>query len=60
MCRRKKELIKKLRIFKLEKNVLLESASKVVDAYGAKLYRLKKKKKKNEKLFFNKFIILLN
>ena len=41
----KKELIKKLRIFKLEKNVLLESASKVVDAYGAKLYRLKKKKK---------------
>ena len=43
---KKERINKETKNFQSGKNVLLESASKVADAYGAKLYRLKKKKKK--------------
>ena len=43
---KKERINKETKNFQAGKNVLLESASKVADVYGAKLYRLKKKKKK--------------
>ena len=46
---KKERINKETKNFQAGKNVLLESASKVADAYGAKLYRLKKKKKKKKK-----------
>ena len=46
---KKERINKETKNFQSGKNVLLESASKVADAYGAKLYRLKKKKKKKKK-----------
>ena len=46
---KKERINKETKNFQSGKNVLLESASKVADAYGAKLYRLKKKKKKKLK-----------
>ena len=59
---KKERINKETKNFQSGKNVLLESASKVADAYGAKLYRLKKKKKqkkKTEKLLVNKFMVFL-
>ena len=47
---KKERINKETKNFQSGKNVLLESASKVADAYGAKLYRLKKKKNKKKKL----------
>ena len=47
---KKERINKETKNFQAGKNVLLESASKVADAYGAKLYRLKKKKNKKKKL----------
>ena len=47
---KKERINKKTKNFQAGKNVLLESASKVADAYGAKLYRFKKKKNKKKKL----------
>ena len=47
---KKERINKETKNFQAGKNVLLESASKVADAYGAKLYRLKNKKNKKKKL----------
>ena len=55
---KKERINKETKNFQAGKNVLLESASKVADAYGAKLYRLKKKKNKKKKLK-NYFLINL-
>ena len=56
---KKERINKETKNFQSGKNVLLESASKVADAYGAKLYRLKKKKKKKKKKLKNYLLINL-